>query len=239
VRKYEQSIELARQGKTPTKEALFYFTDPVLDLKKGDASLQWVQLNNSKAAEMEGVMMGHSVGGYNKLDPYNLGGKDAFDAGNAKLFSLRTERGIPKVTLEYGSPVNSLMFRFNEPDKDLVRQIQGLSNSAPLDYLPEIFDLMKQKDLKFPKGQMQSYYKDRNGKDLDEIIIIDWSRLQRYYDQGNSFDYKISREIDSNKGIPVVIVTAPDNTLISNPIDKSSVRYAKGGLVSKPLYDRA
>jgi hypothetical protein len=238
VRKYEQSIDLARQGKTPTKEALFYFTEPVLDLKKGDAALQWVQLNNSKAAEMEGVMMGHSVGGYNKLDPYNLGGKDAFDAGNAKLFSLRTERGIPKVTLEYGSPVNSLMFRFNEPDKDLVRQIQGLSNSAPLDYLQETFDLMKQKGLKFPQGQMQSYFKDRNGKDLEQKIIVDWSRLQRYYDQGNPFDYRISNEIDVN-GDPVVIVTAPDNTKISNPIDKSSVRYAKGGLVSKPLYDRA
>lgn len=238
VRKYEQAIAMAEAKQTPAKEALFYFTSPVLNLKKGDASLQWVQLENSKAARMEGAVMGHSVGDYDRLKPYNLGGKDAFDAGNAKIFSLRTERGIPKVTLEYGKPLPDYASFFNEPDKDLVRQVQGLSNSAPLDYLQETLELMKQKGLKFPQGQKQTYYKGRDGKDLKERIIIDWSRLQRYYEEGNPFDYRISNEIDTN-GKPVVAITSPDNTKISNPIDKSSVRYAKGGLVSKPLYDRA
>jgi membrane-bound lytic murein transglycosylase B len=238
VRKYEQSIAMAEAKQTPPKEALFYFTNPVLDLKKGEASLQWVQLENSKAARMEGAMMGHSVGDYDKLKPYNLGGKEAFDAGNAKIFSLRTERGVPKVTLEYGKPVKDLAFYFNEPDEDLVRQVQGLSNSAPLDYLQETFDLLKKKGLRFPQGQMQSYFRDRNGKDLDQRIAINWDRLQKYYEKGNPFDYKISNDIDVN-GDPVIIVTSPDDTKVYNPIDKSSVRYAKGGLVSKPLYDRA
>jgi hypothetical protein len=130
------------------------------------------------------------------------------------------------------------MNNFNEPDKDLVRQIQGLSNSAPLDYLEETFDLMKQNGLKFPQGQVQTYRRDRNGDPLKERIIIDWAKMQEHYDQGNPFDYTITRSKDS-KGDPVVIVHAPDKVKAADAVEKSNVRYAKGGLVSKPLYDRA
>jgi hypothetical protein len=52
-----------------------------------------VQLTDPKATQMEGNMLGHSVGGYADYGTYNHGGREAFENGVAQIYSLRDAKG--------------------------------------------------------------------------------------------------------------------------------------------------
>ena len=66
---------------------------------------RWVQLNRPGQFAAESDAMGHSVRGYEPPDKggseyYGLGGFKAIQSGEAKVYSLRDEKGQPHVTIE-------------------------------------------------------------------------------------------------------------------------------------------
>jgi hypothetical protein len=66
---------------------------------------RWVQLNRPGQFAAESDAMGHSVRGYEPRDKggsdyYGLGGFKAIESGEAKIYSLRDEKGQPHVTIE-------------------------------------------------------------------------------------------------------------------------------------------
>lgn len=68
---------------------------------------RWVQLNRPGQFAAESDAMGHSVRGYEPPDKggsdyYGLGGFKAIESGEARVYSLRDEKGQPHVTIEVG-----------------------------------------------------------------------------------------------------------------------------------------
>jgi hypothetical protein len=66
---------------------------------------RWVQLNRPGQFAAESDAMGHSVRGYEPRDKggsdyYGLGGFKAIESGEARVYSLRDEKGQPHVTIE-------------------------------------------------------------------------------------------------------------------------------------------
>tara|TARA_R110000751_G_scaffold279733_1_gene382158 strand:+ start:30 stop:986 length:957 start_codon:yes stop_codon:yes gene_type:complete len=80
---------------------------------------QWFQIIEPKYTALEGELMNHSVGGYAKPgNSYNIGGKEAFDSGRARVFSLRdVTTGQPKVTIDvdYADPANPELHMWKGP----------------------------------------------------------------------------------------------------------------------------
>jgi hypothetical protein len=69
---------------------------------------RWVQLNRPGQFAAESDAMGHSVRGYEPPDRggsdyYGVGGYNAIESGEAKIYSLRDEKGQPHVTIEVQS----------------------------------------------------------------------------------------------------------------------------------------
>jgi hypothetical protein len=82
-----------------------------------EQNYRWVQLNRPGQFAAESDAMGHSVRGYEPPDKggsdyYGLGGFKAIESGEAKVYSLRDEKGQPHVTIEAG------------PDRSFVRHAE-------------------------------------------------------------------------------------------------------------------
>jgi hypothetical protein len=109
---------------------------------------QWVKLDESLAAKMEGSLMKHSVKDYNFGTLYGTaytglpyGGKKAFDEGLVRVYSLRDDQGLPKVTLEMAKSDGGKGNTWN------VTQIRGPFNSEPLpETKKDIFQLLDKVD---------------------------------------------------------------------------------------------
>ena len=86
---------------------------------------RWVQLNRPGQFAAESDAMGHSVRGYEPPDKggsdyYGLGGFEAIQSGEAKVYSLRDEKGQPHVTIEVEAnpqpyPVSGEAFAMLDP----------------------------------------------------------------------------------------------------------------------------
>jgi hypothetical protein len=108
-------------------------------LNQGDQA--WFKITDAYFTELEGAMMGHSVGGYAVYDTpskqYNtLGGRAALEDGSAQIFSLRNQvTGKPKITVEMD---------FRNPDRPKpTHQIQGFKNAKPAaSDLVEVYQLL-------------------------------------------------------------------------------------------------
>jgi hypothetical protein len=92
---------LENAGNLPLKETL------KADLYKAypEQDYRWVQLNRPGQFAAESDAMGHSVRGYEPRDKggsdyYGLGGFKAIESGEARVYSLRDEKGQPHVTIE-------------------------------------------------------------------------------------------------------------------------------------------
>jgi hypothetical protein len=75
---------------------------------------RWVQLNRPGQFAAESDAMGHSVRGYEPPDKggsdyYGLGGFKAIQSGEAKVYSLRDEKGQPHVTIEVATEPTEVM----------------------------------------------------------------------------------------------------------------------------------
>jgi hypothetical protein len=86
---------------------------------------RWVQLNRPGQFAAESDAMGHSVRGYEPPDKggseyYGLGGYEAIQSGDARVYSLRDEKGQPHVTIEVEAnpqpyPVSGEAFAMLDP----------------------------------------------------------------------------------------------------------------------------
>jgi hypothetical protein len=175
TRDFDAALEIARRGKGSTlpKEVLFFGTKPQTKVKSG----QWVRITDPLAAKLEGALMGHSVGGYGDEGSYNIGGKKALLSGKANLFSLRDEKGLPMTTVE----VEDMNAGTGQAPDFKMRQTQGKFNSAPEDYMDDVFDLADNINGRWPEGLAgdQTYLTDRSGKALDEVKRIKWGDQYR------------------------------------------------------------
>jgi hypothetical protein len=146
VRDYLSAVALAEKGAKVPRQALDMFTTPVV--KAPSFGGQWVTLDKSLAAKMEGKLMNHSVGDYNSGTSYGrtytglpYGGKKAFDEGLVRVYSLRDAEGLPKVTVEMAKSDGGKGNTWN------VSQIRGRFNSEPLPETREdIFRLLDRID---------------------------------------------------------------------------------------------
>jgi hypothetical protein len=175
TRDFDLALETARRGKGSTlpKEVLFFGTKPQTKVKSG----QWVRITDPLAAKLEGALMGHSVGGYGDEGSYNIGGKKALLSGKANLFSLRDEKGLPMTTVE----VEDMNAGTGQAPDFKMRQTQGKFNSAPEDYMDDVFDLADNINGRWSEGLAgdQTYLTDRSGKALDEVKRIKWGDQYR------------------------------------------------------------
>jgi hypothetical protein len=119
------SLAEKKGAKAVPKESRAMFTQTAVPLDEGQ---KWVRLTDSKAAALEGKMMKHSVGGYDKKGTYGMGGKAAFDAGKAEVFSMRNADDIPMLTIEVD--------KVTSPGNGIVTQVKGISNERDTDLLP-------------------------------------------------------------------------------------------------------
>lgn len=253
-RDYDRGLGLVLSGKSVPKEFLFAKTTPVLETKNG----KWVHFDDSRVNLVEGKLMGHSIHGYGKDKPYGLGqqttGKQAFDSGDVEIFSLRDEKGFPMVSLEYGK-----FHQSNHPK--YVHQIQGKFNSAPTEYIVDVLRLMKEKGFEFPpnrgllsdnneyrvnrKGEPLKYFDKTRGKEVIEYDIIDWPALKKAYDANpdNLQIVKIAKPEDTqNLYHNETVYTTRQRLNAANSPGRPGgfiERRARGGFVTKPLYDRA
>jgi hypothetical protein len=146
VRDYLAAVALAEKGAKVPRQALDMFTTPVV--KAPSFGGQWVTLDKSVAAKMEGKLMNHSVGDYNSGTSYGTaytglpyGGKKAFDEGLVRVYSLRDAEGLPKVTVEMAKSDGGKGNTWN------VSQIRGRFNSEPMpEARDDIFRLLNKID---------------------------------------------------------------------------------------------
>jgi hypothetical protein len=160
VREWDEVLDRAEKNKPINKELFDLGVEDVLPM--GDD--RWVRVMTKPAVQLEGKAMHHSVGGYaNKV--YNLGGKEAFNSGKARVFSLRGSDGYPRITVEA---------RHLDDGKLDITQIKGRYNGLPT---PED----QQKTIGFlltmpisSVKSFESYSMDTNGKKLPESVEVEW-----------------------------------------------------------------
>jgi hypothetical protein len=168
-RDWQAVVENARDGKPVPKDIFFIGTNPVYEANKNQ---KWVRVMTPDAVELEGAAMRHSIGGYKTSNSYNLGGKDAFNSGLARIFSLRNEKGVPQVTIET---------KFTDEGGLEITQggVRSKFNSEPTaaekSAVFQLFDTLGPKNIKPTK-----YTVSRAGDSLDEPKTIDWG--QEYAD---------------------------------------------------------
>jgi hypothetical protein len=163
-------LEKARDGKTVPKEIYFDGTKPVYEIDKNQ---QWVRVLSPDAVELEGAAMRHSIGGYKTSDSYNLGGRDAFNSGLARVFSLRNQKGIPQVTVEA---------KFTDKDGLFIKEIRSKFNSEPTqeekNAVFQLFDTLGPEKIGSTK-----YVTNRSGNSLKEEdqVTVNWGDLYNQY----------------------------------------------------------
>lgn len=180
---WQLSVQKARDGKPVPKEIYFRGTEPVYKIGK---NLQWVRVMSPDAVELEGAAMRHSIGGYKTSTNYNLGGKDAFNSGLARVYSLRDEKGVPQVTVEA---------KFTDNDGLEIRQIRSKFNSEPTQEeksaVYQLFDTLGPREIR-----STNYLTDRAGKDLKDSVTVNWGDLYKSYS-----DYKGQAQGFSKGGV--------------------------------------
>jgi len=176
-RNYLTAVSQAAKGASVPRQVLDKFTSPVMDAPSFGG--QWVTLDKSIATEMEGKLMNHSIGNYNFGDTYGTaytglpyGGKKAFDEGLVRVYSLRDEQGLPKVTVEMAKSDAGKGNTWN------VSQIKGRFNSEPPSKTwDDIFNLLDKVDsqdgLKVIK--QNSYVKSPTGETV-QGSVVDWNK---------------------------------------------------------------
>ena len=184
VRNYLTAVNLADKGAVVPRKALDMFTSPVV--KAPSVGGQWVQLDKSVATLLEGKLLNHSLGGYNSGNTYGTGytglpygGKKAFDEGLVQVYSLRDEKGLPKVTLEMAKSDGGKGKTWN------VSQIRGRFNSEPpKETWDDIFRLLDKIDSKDGLNQVKSnsYRKSSTGEAIDGNQV-QWDREYDLYKQ--------------------------------------------------------
>ena len=177
VRDYLSAVALAEKGAKVPRKALDMFTTPVVEAPSFGG--QWVTLDKSVAAKMEGKLMNHSVGDYNSGTSYGTaytglpyGGKKAFDEGLVRVYSLRDDQGLPKVTVEMAKSDGGKGNTWN------VSQIRGRFNSEPLPEAREdIFRLLGKVDAQDGLNivKQNSYSKLPTGE-TGPGTVVDWGR---------------------------------------------------------------
>jgi hypothetical protein len=140
---------------------------------------QWVTIDKSVAAKMEGKLMNHSIGDYNSGTTYGTGytglpygGKKAFDEGLVRVYSLRDEQGLPKVTVEMAKSDGGKGDTWN------VTQIRGRFNSEPLpETRDDIFRLLDKVDSQEGLGTVKqnSYMRLPTGES-GPGSIVEWGK---------------------------------------------------------------
>ena len=184
VRDYLAAVTLAEKGAKVPRKALDMFTTPVVEAPSFGG--QWVTLDKSVAAKMEGKLMNHSVGDYNSGTSYGTaytglpyGGKKAFDEGLVRVYSLRDDQGLPKVTVEVAKSEGGKGNTWN------VSQIRGRFNSEPVPEAREdIFRLLDKIAAQDGLGQIKqnSYSKLPTGES-GPGSTVDWAREYDLYKQ--------------------------------------------------------
>jgi len=128
-----------------------------------------VQLTDKMATKMEGKMLHHSVGGYADSSTYGHGGSKGFDAGDARVFSLRDPKtGLAKVTVE-GKRLDD--------GRTEITQIKGDFNSFPEQYKEDLFKFFDHMGYKatFPETR-ESYRNTPTGGSLETPIYVNWGK---------------------------------------------------------------
>jgi hypothetical protein len=177
VRDYLAAVALAEKGAKVPRQALDMFTTPVV--KAPSFGGQWVTLDKSLAAKMEGKLMNHSVGDYNSGTSYGTaytglpyGGKKAFDEGLVRVYSLRDAEGLPKVTVEMAKSDRGKGNTWN------VSQIRGRFNSEPMPEAREdIFRLLNKIDSQDGLATVKAndYARSATGERVPSTEV-DWGR---------------------------------------------------------------
>jgi hypothetical protein len=177
VRDYLAAVALAEKGAKVPRKALDMFTTPVA--KAPSFGGQWVALDKSVAAKMEGKLMNHSVGDYNSGTSYGTaytglpyGGKKAFDEGLVRVYSLRDAEGLPKVTVEMAKSDGGKGKTWD------VTQIRGRFNSEPVPEAREdIFNFLKKIDTTegLAKVKTNGYARSATGESVPSTEV-DWGR---------------------------------------------------------------
>ena len=169
-RDWQEVIAQAEKGKPLPKKIYMEGTEP---LYKVDDKSQWVRVVSPNAVELEGAAMGHSVGKYKTESSYGKGGKEAFKAGTARVFSLRNEKGIPSLTVET---------TFKD-DAYQIHQVKSVFNSEPSaaekKIVFELFDRLNPTSL----HTHEKYFNARNGRTIptEDQVSLNWSNLYNEY----------------------------------------------------------
>jgi len=183
---------LGKDGKKTEK--MLMFTVPFKTPSKNKL-LDWVRLTDSKGAYMEGKAMNHSVHNYDTYGTYNEGGKAAFDAGKAEIYSLRNKEGMPSLTVELANR--------QRPDgsvERVVTQIKGRFNSRPSSDT-DLFNLFD--TIKPDRVVAEIYLKNNKGESLDKSVSVDWGKEYADYRQGGAEGFAkggmVERTINDNR----------------------------------------
>jgi hypothetical protein len=171
-RNYDKAVDLVAKGAAVPKEVVMQYTKPVTETGNG----QWVQLTDKMATKMEGKMLHHSVGGYADSSTYGHGGTKGFDAGDARVFSLRDPKtGLAKVTVEG---------RRLDDGRTEITQIKGDFNSFPEQYKEDLFKFFDHMGYKatFPET-MESYRNTPTGGPLETPIYVNWGKEYERWSQ--------------------------------------------------------
>ena len=200
-RNYDKAVDLVAKGAVVPKEVVMQFTKPVTETGNG----QWVQLTDKMATKMEGKMLHHSVGGYADSSTYGHGGSKGFDAGDAKVWSLRDPKtGLANVTVE-GKRLDD--------GRTEITQIKGDFNSFPGRYTNDIFNFFDHMGYKIIPPKNREYYRNSpTGQALEDPFIIDWGDTYIKWVQNKDVDV-------SNKLPP--------------PPGQIDIPFAKGGMVER------
>lgn len=181
IRDYRTAIDMADRGAKIPPAVLQQFTKPVAPVRGGE----WVQITDPVATELEGKLMKHSVGGYSAGDSYGTGytglpygGKQAFDDGLVRVFSLRDKAGEPTITVEMARPKGQEGWN--------VTQVRGRFNSEPMDKesVFGLFDKIEQSE-GIKNIKTNSYTRSYTGADT-EGTLVDWGKEYDLWKQGTS-----------------------------------------------------
>jgi hypothetical protein len=134
----------------------------------------WHRITDPNWTQLEGAMMGHSVGGYaTPGSSYNLGGRKAFNEGAARVYTLRNnETGNPTVTVDVD---------FSDPSNPKINQVHGPNDDKigmrDIDELYALFDELNiDPDEGFKYGSGREYrssykfYKDTDAAFTPEAL---------------------------------------------------------------------
>jgi hypothetical protein len=168
---WDSAVARIREGKDVPKDVKnFGLSDPLLKSDNG----AWHRIQDARAAEMEGAMMGHSVGGYSRVGSYGHGGLEALQSGRAQVYTLRDSKGNARVTVE----------ALDTPEGMEITQIKGRSNAGPRE--AEVQDVMKLFEQLDEGGRLRDIrtesYLTRENAPADALTgTTEWKRLYDEY----------------------------------------------------------